>query len=63
LHKPNWPNLTTVTRNGVIADSYSYDPVWKDQLTAVNGAPVTFDNMGNLKTNGDYTFTWSAAAC
>ena len=31
---------------------------WKDQLTAVNGTALTYDENGNLLTYGDKTFSW-----
>ncbi|MDE5974216.1 MAG: RHS repeat-associated core domain-containing protein, partial [Eubacterium sp.] len=40
--------------------SYSYDNAeWKDQLTSVNGVPLTYDANGNLASYGDTTYTWS----
>ena len=32
---------------------------WKDQLVAVNGTPLTYDENGNLLTYGDQTYSWS----
>ena len=31
---------------------------WKDQLTAVNGIPITYDNIGNPLNDGTWTYTW-----
>ena len=31
---------------------------WKDQLTAVNGTPITYDEIGNPKNDGTWTYTW-----
>ena len=40
--------------------NYSYDNAeWKDQLTSVNGIPLTYDANGNLASYGDTTYTWS----
>ena len=39
--------------------TYSNDD-WKDELTAVNGTPLTYDENGNVLTNGDKSFTWSS---
>ena len=38
--------------------SYSNDE-WKDELTAVNGTPLTYDENGNVLTYGDKSFTWN----
>ena len=32
---------------------------WKDQLVAVNGTSLTYDENGNLRTYGDKTYSWS----
>ncbi len=31
---------------------------WKDQLTAVNGTPITYDAIGNPLNDGTWTYTW-----
>ncbi len=31
---------------------------WKDQLTAVNGTPITYDAIGNPLSDGEWTYTW-----
>ena len=31
---------------------------WKDQLTAVNGAAITYDQIGNPLNDGTWTYTW-----
>ncbi|MDE5964019.1 MAG: hypothetical protein K2G65_01290, partial [Eubacterium sp.] len=52
-------NITSKTVDGDTT-TYSYDNVdWKDQLTSVNGIPLTYDANGNLASYGDTTYTWS----
>ena len=51
-------NITSKTVDGNTA-TYAYDNEWKDQLTAVNGIPLTYDANGNLVSYGDSTYTWS----
>ena len=31
---------------------------WKDQLTAVDGTPITYDAIGNPLNDGTWTYTW-----
>ena len=31
---------------------------WKDQLTAVDGTPITYDAIGNPLSDGTWTYTW-----
>ncbi len=38
--------------------TYSNDG-WKDELTAVNGTSLTYDENGNVLTYGDKSFTWN----
>ena len=33
---------------------------WKDQLIAVNGVELTYDEIGNVLTYGDRLFTWNS---
>ena len=52
-------NMLSKTVNDKTAN-YSYDNAeWKDQLTSVNGIPLTYDANGNLASYGDTTYTWS----
>ena len=43
---------------------YSYDQGgnenagWKDQLTAYNDVPITYDAIGNPLNDGEWTYTW-----
>ena len=37
---------------------YSNDE-WKDELTSVNGTPLTYDENGNVLTYGNKKFTWN----
>ena len=48
-----------ITGAAVHADIYTYGNAnWKDQLTAYNGTPITYDAIGNPLTFGTQTFTW-----
>ena len=39
--------------------TYSYgDSQWKDLLTAYNGKPITYDEIGNPLTYDGWTYTW-----
>ena len=39
--------------------SFSYTNAnWKDQLTAVNGTPITYDNIGNPTDDGTWEYEW-----
>jgi YD repeat-containing protein len=49
--------LSLTTGGGVV--NYIYDAA--DRLTSVNGVPYTWDNNGNLLSNGVRTFTYDAA--
>ena len=51
----NLDNKTVLTSKTF---SYSNDE-WKDELTAVNGTSLTYDENGNVITYGDKSFTWN----
>lgn len=51
----NLDNKTVLTSKTF---SYSNDE-WKDELTAVNGSQLTYDENGNVLTYGDKSFTWN----
>ena len=39
--------------------SFSYTNAnWKEQLTAINGAAITYDQIGNPLNDGTWTYTW-----
>ncbi len=39
--------------------SYTYgDTSWKDLLTGYNGATLTYDTIGNLTSDGTWSYTW-----
>ncbi len=38
--------------------SYSYDNAWGDQLTAVDGATISYDAIGNPTYWNTYALTW-----
>ena len=51
--------MTSKTVNGETT-TFSYDSdVWDDQLTAVNGEPLTYDVNGNLASYAGKEYTWS----
>ena len=49
----------TISEAGVHTDIYTYENVgWKDQLTAYNDVPITYDAIGNPLNDGEWTYTW-----
>ena len=55
----NRDNITNKTVNGTSTTfAYSNDG-WKDELTKVNGIPLTYDENGNVLTYGNKSFTWN----
>ena len=43
----------------VWGDTFTYgNDAWRDQLTAVNGVPITYDAIGNLTSDGVRTYVW-----
>ena len=38
--------------------NYSYGGTWKDLLTGYNGAIVSSDEIGNILSDGTWTYTW-----
>lgn len=52
-------NITSKTESGTTT-TFSYsNSSWKDELTAVNGTPLTYDENGNVLTYGNKKFTWN----
>ena len=52
-------NITSKTESGTTT-TFSYsNSSWKDELTAVNGTPLTYDENSNVLTYGDKSFTWN----
>ena len=52
-------NLTSVTENGSLLHSYTYgNNNWKDQLTAFDNEPITYDLLGNPTSYDGRTFSW-----
>ena len=50
-------NIQTKTTNGV-TNTYEYNCTWKDKLTAVNGVPIVYDNLGNPISYLGHNLTW-----
>ncbi len=40
--------------------TYSYNSQWKDQLVSSDGYPLTYDEIGNLKTYAGWVYEWDA---
>ena len=39
--------------------TYSYgSTAWKDKLTSYDGNSLSYDSMGNLTSDGEWTYTW-----
>ena len=53
----NYGNIQTKTTNGV-TNTYEYNCTWKDKLTAVNGVPIVYDNLGNPISYLGNTLSW-----
>lgn len=52
-------NITSKTESGTTATFNYSNSSWKDELTAVNGTPLTYDENGNVLTYGNKKFTWN----
>ena len=52
-------NITSKTEFGTTSTFNYSNSSWKDELTAVNGTPLTYDENGNVLTYGDKSFTWN----
>ena len=55
----NRGNITNKTINGTSTTFTYSNSDWKDELTAVNGTPLTYDENGNVLTYGNKSFTWN----
>jgi len=45
--------------NALLETVYCYDDAdWKDKLTAFDGKPITYDEIGNPLNDGTWTYTW-----
>ena len=52
-------NITSKTESGTTTTFNYSNSSWKDELTAVNGTPLTYDESGNVLTYGNKKFTWN----
>ena len=52
-------NITNKKVNGTSTTFTYSNSDWKDELTAVNGTPLTYDENGNVLTYGNKSFTWN----
>ena len=52
-------NITNKNVNGTSTTFTYSNSDWKDELTAVNGTPLTYDENGNVLTYGDKSFIWN----
>ena len=52
-------NITSKTESGTTTTFNYSNSSWKDELTAVNGTSLTYDENGNVLTYGDKSFTWN----
>ena len=51
--------LGTTTGEPLESKAFTYGNAnWKDQLTAVNGVAITYDQIGNPLSDGTWTYTW-----
>ena len=59
LVEQNSMDLSVEDRRCVFDGLYSYDDSdWPDLLTAYNGKPITYDEIGNPLTYDGWTYTW-----
>ncbi len=51
---------TTGTVGSIVQQAhYAYgNSAWKDQLTGINGATHAYDSIGNILTDGNWTYQW-----
>ena len=52
-------NITNKNVNGTSTTFTYSNSDWKDELTAVNGTPLTYNENGNVLTYGDKSFIWN----
>ena len=52
-------NITNKNVNGTSTTFTYSNSDWKDELTAVNGTPLTYYENGNVLTYGDKSFIWN----
>ena len=51
---------TGTVGSAVKSDLFAYgDANWKDKLTAINGAAISYDAIGNPLSDGTWTYTWA----
>lgn len=53
----NYGNILSKTTNDV-TKTYEYNCTWKDKLTAVDGVPIVYDNLGNPISYLGHNLTW-----
>lgn len=52
-------NLTSIIKDNSTLHTYTYgNSNWKDQLTAFDGKPIQYDEIGNPESYDGYTFVW-----
>ena len=58
MQKQEYAYTTGLVGNATSTTNYTYDSVWKDQLTSYNGQPISYDQVGNPITYRGATITW-----
>ena len=53
----NYGNILSKITNGA-TKTYEYNCTWKDKLTAVDGVPIVYDNLGNPISYLGHNLTW-----
>ena len=56
--KDKYAYTTGTLGSAVQTISYTYDTAWKDKLVGYNGATLSYDAIGNLTSDGTWTYTW-----
>lgn len=54
----NYTDKNSQPSNALNVYCYMYDPTWKDKLTNYNGTSLSYDEIGNLTSDGTYLYTW-----
>ena len=59
LSKKRYPYAEPTADNVLETTTFTYgNPNWKDQLTAVNGVPISCDAIGNPLNDGTWQYEW-----
>ena len=57
--KTEYAHTTDTLSTAIDSIAYTYDETWKDLLATYDGQAITTDEIGNLLTDGTWTYTWA----